>query len=66
MQKIDFSKDKTDWNELTEKEKFFIKLILAFFASADGIVGINIMDNFSKEVKILEAQYAYIIYINHQ
>jgi hypothetical protein len=30
-------------------------MILAFFASADGIVNLNIMDNFSKEVKILEA-----------
>jgi ribonucleotide reductase beta subunit family protein with ferritin-like domain len=59
-EEIDFSKDKADWHTLNENEKFFIKHILAFFASADGIVGINIMDNFSKEVKILEAQYAYI------
>jgi ribonucleoside-diphosphate reductase subunit M2 len=33
---------------------------LAFFAGSDGIVGINIMENFSKDVKILEAQMAYM------
>ncbi len=33
---------------------------MAFFAGSDGIVGLNIMNNFAKEVKILEAQYTYI------
>lgn len=56
---IDFSKDKTDWDNLSQKEKYFIKHILAFFAGSDGIVGLNIMDNFTKDIKILEAQMAY-------
>ena len=57
---IDFSKDKHDWDtKLNDNERFFLKHILAFFASSDGLVGINILDNFSKEVKILEAQIAY-------
>lgn len=56
---IDFSKDKADWKKLVENEKFFIKHILAFFAGSDGIVGLNIMNNFSKEVKIMEAQCVY-------
>jgi len=57
---IDFSKDKTDWNDkLTENERYFVKHILAFFAGSDGIVGVNILDNFSKDVKILEAQFTY-------
>jgi ribonucleoside-diphosphate reductase subunit M2 len=57
---IDFSKDLNDWNnKLSEEERYFIKHILAFFAGSDGIVGINILDNFSKEVKILEAQMTY-------
>lgn len=30
-------------------------MILGFFAGSDGIVNVNIMDNFSKEIKILEA-----------
>ena len=57
---IDFSKDKSDWNDkLNEDERYFIKHILAFFASSDGIVSVNILDNFSKDVKILEAQMTY-------
>jgi len=56
---IDFSKDKTDWNKLSDDEKYFIKHILAFFAGSDGIVAVNILDNFSKDVKILEAQMTY-------
>jgi len=57
---IDFSKDKIDWNEkLNNDERYFLKHILAFFAGSDGIVGVNLMDNFSKEVKILEAQFTY-------
>ncbi len=59
-QEIDFSKDKDDWNhKLSENERYFIKHILAFFAGSDGIVGVNILDNFSKEVKVLEAQFTY-------
>lgn len=57
---IDFSKDRTDWkNKLNVNERYFIKNILAFFAGSDGIVGVNILNNFSKEVKILEAQFTY-------
>jgi len=57
---IDFSRDKNDWDtKLNNNERYFLKHILAFFASSDGLVGINILDNFSKEVKILEAQITY-------
>ena len=55
-EEVDFSKDIDDWNnKLNEDEKYFIKMILAFFACADSIVNINLMENFTKEVKILEA-----------
>jgi len=57
---VDLSKDKSDWeNKMSENERFFVKHILAFFAGSDGIVGVNILDNFSKDVKILEAQFTY-------
>jgi ribonucleotide reductase beta subunit family protein with ferritin-like domain len=56
---IDFSKDKNDWIKLSTDEQQFIKYILAFFAGSDGIVSVNILDNFSKDVKILEAQITY-------
>jgi len=60
-EEIDFSQDMNDWNVLSVDEKHFIKTILAFFASSDGIVFENISNNFVKEVQISEARafYAY-------
>lgn len=58
-EEIDFSKDMDDWNSLTNNERHFIKCILAFFASSDGIVFENISMNFSKEVQISEARSFY-------
>ncbi len=37
-EEIDLSQDQIDWAKLNEKEKHFIKYILAFFAASDGIV----------------------------
>ncbi len=59
VEEIDFSKDHDHWVNLKEEERTFIKMILAFFAGADGIVNLNLMENFTKEVKILEAQMVY-------
>jgi len=57
---IDYTNEDKHFEELlNEDEKYFIKHILAFFASSDGIVNLNIMRNFSKDVTILEAQIAY-------
>ena len=58
-EEIDFSKDTEHWNSLSDNEKHFIKCILAFFASSDGIVFENISVNFSKEVQIAEARSFY-------
>jgi len=65
-EEIDLSKDRNDWdNKLNNDEKFFIKHILAFFAGSDGIVNMNLLERFTTDVKILEAQttYAYQAYI---
>jgi len=56
---LDFSKDHRDWEKLTSDEKHFIKYVLGFFAASDGIVNINLLDRFLKDVKILEAQICY-------
>jgi ribonucleoside-diphosphate reductase subunit M2 len=63
-EEIDLSKDKNDWEKLTENEKFFIKNILAFFASSDGIVMENLAERFMNEVQISEARsfYSYQIF----
>jgi ribonucleotide reductase beta subunit family protein with ferritin-like domain len=56
---IDFSKDYNDWERLSDEYKWFVKHVLAFFAGSDGIVNLNIMRNFSKDVPIFEAQVFY-------
>ncbi len=56
---IDYAADLEDWAKLSDGEKHFIKMILAFFAGADGIVLENILTNFGSEVKISEARLFY-------
>ncbi|ORX36346.1 ribonucleotide reductase [Kockovaella imperatae] len=61
-EELDLALDARDWEErLTENERFFILRILAFFAASDGIVGENIVSQFSMDVQIAEARafYAY-------
>jgi ribonucleoside-diphosphate reductase beta chain len=59
-EEIDLSKDRNDWeNKLNENERYFIKNVLAFFAGSDGIVNMNILDRFTTDVQVLEAQVAY-------
>jgi len=58
-EEIDLSKDMTHWETLTDKEKYFIKMILAFFAASDGIVIENLGQRFMSEVQISEARAAY-------
>jgi len=59
-EEIDLSKDLVDWNNtLTDNERYFISVILAFFASSDGIVAENLGVRFMNEVKISEARAFY-------
>jgi ribonucleoside-diphosphate reductase subunit M2 len=59
-EEIDLSKDLIDWNQkLTPNEKYFISVILAFFASSDGIVNENLGVRFMNEVKVSEARAFY-------
>lgn len=51
---IDYSADMRDWERLTDGEKLFVEHILAFFATADGIVTENLVTNFCSEVKAPE------------
>lgn len=58
-EEIDFSKDYDDFITLESDEQHFIKMILAFFASSDGIVNFNLRERFLKEIKLTEAQVVY-------
>ena len=56
---IDYSADLSDWECLSDQERFFIENILGFFAGADGIVLENLIKNFCIEVKAPEARNFY-------
>ena len=57
---VDLSQDLHDWeHRLTEKERHFITMVLAFFASSDRIVNQNLAQRFGLEVKPYEAQCFY-------
>merc|ERR1711966_463420 len=58
-EEIDLSSDQEDWDNLSEKEQYFIKHVLAFFAASDGIVAENLLESFSTEVQLPEARAFY-------
>ena len=60
VDEVELSKDITDFeHKLTPGERKFVKHILAFFAAADGLVNVNIIERFRQEIPILEARYFY-------
>lgn len=57
---IDLSADLTDWHErLTDNERHFVSMVLAFFAGADGIVVENLAERFCRDVTVPEARCFY-------
>jgi len=58
-EEIDLSQDDRDWEGMSEKEKLFIKHILAFFAASDGIVNENLAQRFTCEIQVPEARAFY-------
>ena len=64
VKEIDLTKDIIHWEKLDENEKHFIKSIISFFASSDGIIMENLAARFLNEVQIPEARafYSYQIF----
>ena len=58
-EEIDLAADLADWSKITQTEQHFIKHVLAFFASSDGIVLENLATKFIVEVDMSEARYFY-------
>jgi ribonucleoside-diphosphate reductase subunit M2 len=58
-EEIDLSKDLSHWEGLNNDEKFFISMILAFFAASDGIVLENLAQRFMTEIQVSEARAFY-------
>ena len=58
-EEIDLTKDLKDWDSLSQDERFFISMILAFFAASDGIVLENLAIRFMNDVQVSEARAFY-------
>jgi ribonucleotide reductase beta subunit family protein with ferritin-like domain len=58
-EEIDLSKDLDNWQSLNQDEKYFISMILAFFAASDGIVLENLASRFMRDVQLSEARAFY-------
>ena len=58
-EEVDLSKDLQDWEKLTPNEKYFISMVLAFFAASDGIVLENLGVRFMSDVQLSEARAFY-------
>lgn len=62
-QEIDLAEDVRQWDKLTDDERHFLKYVLAFFASADGIVNENLAARFMIDVQPSEARAFYAMQI---
>ena len=58
-EEVDLSADLQHWKTLTDDERHFIKYVLAFFASSDGIVLENLAVRFMSEIQLPEARAFY-------
>jgi ribonucleoside-diphosphate reductase subunit M2 len=58
-EEIDLTKDLKHWESLTSDERYFLSMILAFFAASDGIVLENLGLRFMNDVQVSEARAFY-------
>jgi len=58
-EEIDLTKDLDHWQTLNSDEKYFVSMILAFFAASDGIVLENLAMRFMNDVQVSEARAFY-------
>jgi ribonucleotide reductase beta subunit family protein with ferritin-like domain len=63
VEEVDLAHDLASWEKLNEKEQYYIKMVLAFFAASDGIVNYNLSARFYDEVQLPEARAFYSMQI---
>ena len=57
---VDLTEDVNDWvNKLTDQERYYIEMVLGFFAMSDFIVNENLSVNFMNKVTLKELQMYY-------
>jgi ribonucleoside-diphosphate reductase subunit M2 len=59
VNEVNLAQDLSDWSKLTADEQNFIKMVLAFFSSSDGIVLENLAVRFMNEVQVSEVRAFY-------
>ena len=59
VNEVNLAQDLNDWNSLSDDERQFIKMVLAFFAASDGAVTENLAVRFMADVQISEARAFY-------
>jgi ribonucleoside-diphosphate reductase beta chain len=63
VEEVNLEKDRESFETLSVNEQNFIKNVLAFFASSDGIVNENLVTKFYNEIQIPEIRNLYSIQI---
>jgi ribonucleoside-diphosphate reductase subunit M2 len=58
-EEIDLTKDLSHWDGLSTDERYYISMILAFFAASDGIVLENLAQRFMSDVQVSEVRAFY-------
>ena len=58
-EEINLERDVVEWKKLTDEERFFISMVLAFFGASDGIVIENLGTSFIKEIESAEVRAVY-------
>lgn len=58
-EEIDLTKDLSHWDGLSSDERYYISMILAFFAASDGIVLENLAQRFMSDVQVSEVRAFY-------
>lgn len=58
-EEINLSRDLGEWANLSDDERYFVSMILAFFAGADGLVNENLALRFYNDVQNSEARLFY-------
>ena len=58
-EEIDLTKDISHWDALSSDERYYISMILAFFAASDGIVLENLAQRFMSDVQVSEIRAFY-------
>ena len=62
-EEINMSKDLAEWEKMNDDEKYFIKMVLAFFAASDGIVLENLAQRFMSDIENSEIRAFYSMQI---